>query len=337
VRDTHFLRTQASMELTIALNRYDRHVPFFNGTVTSPKEIELAPLEVGESSIYRDGTNRHERMLADGAFDIAEMSMSSWIMAVARNPKLPYVGIPVFPRRFFSSGQMYANAKAGIKGPKDLVGRKVGLHAFQTTLSLLAKGDLKFEYGVPWEDIHWICMRNEIVPIDFGDKVRVDAMPAGKDMGMMLVDGEIDALISPQPRDSMLERPESYHRIFSDVRAEEKRYFEKYGFYPIMHLVVLKREHAERFPELPRELLRMFDDAKRLAYSYYEDSNYSLLADIRMLFEEQRSTLGTDPWPNGLRANRKNLEQFIKYSQDQRLIPETLPPERLFHVSTHDT
>jgi 4,5-dihydroxyphthalate decarboxylase len=100
---------------------------------------------------------------------------------------------------------------------------------------------------------------------------------------------------------------------------------------------VLKREVAERFPDLPRELLRMFEDAKRLAYTYYDDSNYSLLADIRMLFEQQRADFGDDPWPNGLRANRQNLEQFIKYSHDQRLIGQAFAPERLFHPSTHDT
>ena len=65
------------MDLTIALNRYDRHVPFFNGTVSPPKGIAFKPLEVGESSVYRDGTDRHERMLKHLAFDIAEMSLST--------------------------------------------------------------------------------------------------------------------------------------------------------------------------------------------------------------------------------------------------------------------
>jgi len=329
------------MELTMALNRYDRHVPFFNGTVAGPKGMEIKALEVGEAMSQRagqrDGSDRHERMLNDLAFDIAEMSLSSWIIAVVRNPDLPLVGLPIFPRRFFSIGQMYANVDAGIKGPKDLIGRKVGLNSFQTTVSLLAKGDLKFEYGVPWEGIHWICMRPEIIPLDFGSDVRVEVMPEGKDFGMMLCDGELDAMITPQVRPSMLQRPDRYHRVFPDVRAEEVRYFRKYGCFPIMHLMVLKRDLVERFPELPSELLRMFDEAKRLAYGYYDDSNYSLLADARLLFEQQRTDFGEDPWPNGFRSNRKNLEQFIKYSQDQRLILEALPSERLFHPSTHGT
>jgi len=184
------------VQLTIAINRYDRHVPFFNDTVSAPKGISFKSLEVGESSVYRDGTDRHERMLKHLAFDVAEMSLSTFIMAVARDPNLPLVGIPVFPRRFFSVGQMYVSASSGISAPKDLIGRKVGLHAFQTTLSVLGKGDLKLEYDVAWERIHWICQRSEIVPVDLGQDVKVEVMPKGKDMGLMLCEDEIDALFS---------------------------------------------------------------------------------------------------------------------------------------------
>ena len=325
------------MDLTIALNRYDRHVPFFNGTVSPPKGVAFKPLEVGESSVYRDGTDRHERMLKHLAFDIAEMSLSTFIMAVARDPELPLVGVPVFPRRFFSAGQIYVNASAGIATPKDLTGRRVGLHSFQTTLSVLGKGDLKLEFGVAWEKVHWVCMRPEVVPVDLGGNVDVTVMAKGKDMGMMLCDGEVDALISPQPRKSMLARPDRYRRLFPDAHREETRYYNKYGFYPIMHLMVLKRELAEKYPELPRELLQTFDQAKEIASSYYDDSNYSLLVDARMLFEQQRADFGEDPWPNGLEANARNLAQFIGYSHDQRLIPAPFPAETLFHPSTHDT
>jgi 4,5-dihydroxyphthalate decarboxylase len=180
-------------------------------------------------------------------------------------------------------------------------------------------------------------MRPEIVPIDLGRDVEVAVMPSGKDMGMMLCEGEIDALISPQPRASMLARPDRYRRLFPDARAEEVRYFRKYGFYPIMHLVVLKRDLAERYPELPREIQRMFEDAKRLAYEFYDDSNYSLLIDARNAYEQQQQDFGADPWPNGLARNRANLERFIGYSHDQRLIAAPFAAERLFHSSTHDS
>ena len=321
------------MELTIALNRYDRHVPFFNGTATPPPGITLKPLEIGESLPYRDGTDRHARLLNDLEFDIGEMGLSSFVMAVARDPNLPIVGIPSFPRRFFSAGQIYVNPDANFKSPGDLSGKRVGVHSFQTTLSVLAKGDLKLEFGVSWESIDWYCMRGEVVPVDLGDDVSVQIIPAGKDIGMMLMDGEIDALISPQPRQSMLDAPHRYRRLFDDPRGEEVRYFKKYGFYPIMHVMTLKRELAEARPDLPHALMNMYEEAKNLAYSYYDDSNYSLLAWSRNALEEQRTALGAEPWTGGFAANKKNLDQFIGYSHDQRLIDAPYPAEQLFHAS----
>jgi 4,5-dihydroxyphthalate decarboxylase len=258
-------------------------------------------------------------------------------MAVARDPNLPIVGIPSFPRRFFSAGQIYVNPAANIRSPEDLTGKRVGVHSFQTTLSVLAKGDLKLEFGVNWEDIDWYCMRGEVVPIDLGDDVSVQVIPADKDIGIMLMEGEIDALISPQPRQSMLAEPHRYRRLFDDPRAEEVRYFKKYGFYPIMHVMTLKRDLAEARPDLPRALMDMCEAAKALAYSYYDDSNYSLLTWSRNALEEQRAALGAEPWTSGFAANKKNLEQFIGYSHDQRLIDAPYPAELLFHESVIET
>ena len=93
-------------------------------------------------------------MIQKKEFDICELSLSSYLMAKSRG--MPFTAIPVFPRRLFSLSQMWVNVRAGIKFPKDLIGRKVGLSTFQTTLSVLAKGDLQSEYGVPWRRIQWV-------------------------------------------------------------------------------------------------------------------------------------------------------------------------------------
>lgn len=325
------------MELTMALNRYDRHVPIFSGSVKPPKGTTIRALEVGESHDLMHGGSRHARMLKSQEFDVAEMSLASWIAAVANTSDLPLVGIPTFPRRFFSVGQIYVPANSSAEKPADLVGRKVGLHSFQTTLSVLAKGDFKREYGIPWQNIHWICLRPEIVPVDLGKDVRIEWLPPGKDIGEMLMASEIDALMSPEPRKSMLARPDSYRRLFRDSCAEELRYFRKYGFFPVMHLMVARRELIERQPELALDLMAMFDQAKRIAYQYYDDSDYSLIVWSRNAYEEQRRTLGQDVWVNGFKANRKNLAQFLEDAHDQRLTKTLLQPEALFHKSLLDT
>ena len=325
------------MELTIALNRYDRHVPFFNGTIKPPEGVTLKPLEIGESLPYRDGSDRHARLINDLEFDIGEMGLSSYVMAIARDPEHPIVGIPVFPRRFFSPGQIYVNPKAGIKNARDLIGRNVGVHSFQTTLSVLAKGDLKIDHNVDWESINWYCMREEIIPINLGSDVSVQTIQPEKDIGIMLMEGEIDALISPQPRKSMLENPKSYHRLYTNPVQEDIQYFKKHGYFPIMHLMTMKRALADSRPDLPLAIFNMYNEAVALAYSFYEDSNYALLAWSRNAFEEQKQFLGSDPWTKGFTDNKKNLDQFIKYSYNQRLIEEIFPSERLFHESLVNT
>jgi 4,5-dihydroxyphthalate decarboxylase len=110
--------------LSIGIERYDRHFPFFDGTVTPPDGVELDVFQVGQSSMLRDGTDRHERMIHGEEFDIAEFSMSTYLMAKGRN--LPITGIPVFPRRLFSQSQMWVHPDSNLWEPKDLVGKKSG-------------------------------------------------------------------------------------------------------------------------------------------------------------------------------------------------------------------
>lgn len=325
------------MELTIALNRYDRHIPIFEGAVKLPDGIRIKPLQVGESHKLAHGGSRHARTLKDLEFDVAEVSLASWVAAVGQNPDLPLVGIPTFPRRFFSMGQIYVGAQSTAEKPADLIGKKVGLHSFQTTLSVLAKGDLKREYGIDWRKIHWVCFRPEIINVDLGPDVKIEWLPPEKEIGEMMMSGEIDAFMSPEPRKSMLTQPTRYRRLFRDSRGEELRYFRKRGFFPVMHLLVVKRDLVEQRPQLCREIIALFEDAKRQAYEYYDDSDYSLIVWSRNFFEDQRRDLGADPWVNGLKANRQNLAEFLEDSYDQGLTPTLLEPEILFHDSVLDT
>jgi 4,5-dihydroxyphthalate decarboxylase len=104
-----------------------------------------------------------------------------------------------------------------------------------------------------------------------------------------------------------------------------------------MHLMVAKRQLVERQPDLAHEVMAMFEEAKRIAYQYYDDSDYSLIVWSRNAFEEQRKLLGMDVWVNGFKANRKNLAQFLEDAHDQRLTRTLLAPEALFHSSVLDT
>src|SRR5262245_64084748 len=100
----------------------------------------------------------------------------------------PFTAIPVFPRRLFSASRWYVNAAAGIRTPADLVGRRVGLSSYQTTLSMLAKGDLERKYGVPWREIIWVAATEEPMPFDLPAGARLELVPPGVRLDTMLLD-----------------------------------------------------------------------------------------------------------------------------------------------------
>jgi len=326
-----------NLKLTMALDRYDRHVPFFDGTVTVPDGLELEMLKVGQSAPKEHGANRHGRMLHDAEFDVAELGLSPFLMAKNRNMDLPVVAIPIYPRRLFSQSRIHVNVDAGIETPVDLVGKRVAVNGFQVTLSVLAKGDLKRDFGVPWEDITWISALNEEIPFTPKPGVVIEHLSDGEDAGTLLMAGEIDAMISPQPPSSLLGGTDRVRPLFADAKAETLRHFNKVGYYPIMHVVAIRRELAEREPWLPQAIYHMFEEAKALAYDFYGDPNYSLMAWGRETMEEQRELLGADPWPSGVAANRANLEEFSSYLLDQGLIDTTLAVDYMFVEQLLDT
>jgi 4,5-dihydroxyphthalate decarboxylase len=317
----------ANLRLTLALSHYDRHIPFFDGSVHA-EGVDLQVLEVGQSNPLKHGQDRHERMLQRSEFDICELSLSSYLIAKSRG--MPFTAIPVFPRRLFSLSQMWVNENAGIKSPEDLIGKKVGLSTFQTTLSVLAKGDLQAEYGVPWRKLDWYMSKDEAVPIKPIDGVRMQILKPGQKIGAMLEKGEIDALMVPHPPKEALRGGGNIRRLFTDPKAEETKYFRKNGYYPIMHVVAFKDQVLAKNPWLGRSVLAAFDKAKEICMEYYDDPNWSRFVWGRHLFEEERQAFGADPWPHGIEKNRANLERFIGYSLDQGLMDKKLEVEDLF-------
>lgn len=322
------------LKLRMGLDRYDRHMPFFDGTAKAPGSLDLVVDQIGQSSLLRDGRDRHARMV-EGVYDVAEFSMSSYLIARAQG--LPITAVPIFPRRLFSASQMWVHPDSGLWTPRDLIGRKVALSTFQTTLSLLAKGDLKFHYGVPWEDIHWLTTSREVIDVPMKPGVKVDFLGDRQRLGEALEKGEIDAFFLPHPPKSVSIGKTRARRLFKDTRAEELAYFRSVGDYPIMHVIAIREEIAAREPWLPMAIYRMFEDAREMARTYYEDPNYSMLAWGRLDVEDELRLFGRDPWENGFARNKDNVARFIAYSHDQGLIPAPFDARTLFHPSTLET
>lgn len=321
--------------IDLAIDRYDRHLPFFDGTVTLPDDPAIRILQVGQTGNLRDGIERHERMLQDGAYDAAETSLASYIAAKAQG--LPFTAIPVFPRRLFSQGQIFIHTDSGIENPRDLEGRTVALQSFQTTLAVLAKGDLASEYDVDLGAISWRVKTGDAVETPQTDRFDITPLPDGADLTEQLCSGKVDALFysrTPTPPPALAG---NIRRLFGNPEQEEARFVARNGYWPIMHLVALKDSSVEQYPELPSILMKAFAAAESLSAGFLADPNWSRMPWAKYTIEAEAEAFGRNLWTAGLKANRANLERFIGYAANQGLITSAMDPAELFHPSVRDT
>jgi 4,5-dihydroxyphthalate decarboxylase len=321
--------------ITLAIERYDRHFPFFDGTVNLPPGLELKVLQVGQANSLRDGRDRHERMLQKSEFDAAETSLASYV--VARSKGLPFTAIPVFPRRLFSQGQIYVNADSGIRTPADLEGRTVGLQSFQTTLAVLAKGDLAADYNVPLTSIKWRLQKADILETEKTRRFDIAKLPDGTDLGTALAKGEIEALFYSRTPRAQSGSQDRIRRLFEDPRAAEKDYVSSHGYWPIMHILAMKKETVADNPDLPAQLMEAFASAGAIAAEYLSDPNWSQIVWAKYAIEQEREAFEHSLWTSGVAANHANLERFIGYAFDQGLIDRQLSVSELFHPSVLET
>jgi 4,5-dihydroxyphthalate decarboxylase len=120
-------------------------------------------------------------------------------------------------------------------------------------------------------------------------------------------------------------------RLFANYKDIEIEFFKKTAIFPIMHVTVIRQEIAEKYPWVPINLVKAFDQAKALAYRRIANPRMVPLAWIRTAWEEQQDILGSDPWAYGLTdTNRKNLQTVQRYCYQQGLISRVMPLDELF-------
>ncbi len=316
------------IHLTLAVGDYEIIRALKEGTV-KPDGIELTVLTDMTSDI------RHWRMLRNHEFDVAELSMSNYLMA--KYTGLPFVAIPVFLHRRFRHGFVFLNTSKGIGKPSDLIGKKVGLRNFQATANLWIRGILEHEHGVPHRSINWLKQDEEEVDWTPPAELKIQRVASGKNVEAMLVEGELDALIHPEVIKPILENDKRVKRLFPNYRALEIDYYKRTGFFPIMHTTAIKQEVVDKYPWVPINLMQAFEAAKQVAYKRMENPRIVPLAWFRPFLEEQEEILGLDPWVYGLGpVNRKALETLMQYSQEQGLLGRKLGLDELFiHTEAH--
>jgi 4,5-dihydroxyphthalate decarboxylase len=283
------------------------------------------------------------RQLHFGDFDVAEMSMSSLMMAQARGDDR-WVGLPIFTTRNFFHTLILVRRDAGIASPSDLLGKRVGVPEYQQTAALWSRGVLQHEFGVsPTQMEFWmerLPSHSHAGAVGFQPPpgITIHQIPADKSIGSMMLSGELHAtllyLYAPKPTLTdrsvvdLANHPDIVP-LFPDPAAEGARYQKKTGFYHINHGMVIRRTLLEKHPWLALNILKAFRQANDIADREREEHVAYHVATGR-LSSAARDALRERFVHHGVKSNRRVLETAAQYSFEQGLTPRLMQLEEIF-------
>lgn len=324
----------SKLKLSVAVGPYDRTRALIDGSVKIDG-VSALPMTLSPEEIFFRAFRRAE-------FDICELSLSSFTVKTAQGD-CPYVGVPAFVSRAFRHTSIYVRTDR-IKKPEDLKGKKVGLPEYQLTANVWARAILHDDHGVKPSDIHWIrggiehAGRPEKISIKLPADVKLENAPEGKSISELLAQGSIDGFMAPRPPAIPAGHP-NVGWLFPDPTAAAKDYFKRTGIFPIMHIVGVRRELADKHPWLPGAVFKAFEQAKAVALESLSDTSATkvTLPFVEEQLKAARELMGQDFWPYGVDANRKTLDVFLRHHHAQGLSPRLLKVEELFHPATFES
>jgi 4,5-dihydroxyphthalate decarboxylase len=306
------------VEVTLMLADYHRTRPILSGEV-SAKGIKFIPRPAvpGEAClrpVYEE-------------FDIAEMSLSWYMMARCRNE--PVIALPIFPLRMQIHPYIFCSTSSGIERPEDLKGKKIGMDEYRLTVGLWARGILQEYHGVRPEECEWFTSSPERAGYKPPANVKITVVD--KPTEDLLLSGELDALIPPNIVPSFRAKDPRIRRVFRDIRTTVNEYFRKTKIFPITHTLVVRQSLFDEQPWLVSSLLTAFTEAERLCRKSYDYAKRLAFPSAVLILEEEEETFGADPWVHGLTPeNQVVLDKFVQYSHEQGYISWRPPLRELF-------
>ena len=280
-----------------------------------------------------------------GQYDVSEMSLGELIYYISRG-KADFIAIPVFPSRMFRHGFIFCPKASGIESPAALSGKRIGFLRWVQTAAIWMRGMLIDEYGVSASDSQWyIASMHHWDDADPGAAVEPRdgsviqwIQNEGKNTSeracRALFDGEVDALGITESQLAIMLGNQGVKRLFENSRDVEAEYFRQTKILPIMHVLALRRELADKHPELPEQLFRLFTESKRWAQGWRRAIPSLVEAWPNHYLDEERKIFEGDPWVYGVEANRHVLEKFLAYCNAQGISARPLAAEELFHSTT---
>ncbi len=265
------------------------------------------------------------RMVRGNEFDICEMAITTYICAKAHGKR--FSAIPVFLVRAFHHGAIIYNAKAGIRRPKDLEGKKVGVNrGYTVTTGVWARGVLQQEHDVDLSKITWLLSGDEHVA-EYQAPPNVLPIEKGKKIGDMLVSGELAAAIGIQV-DHPDVRPLIPDALEAGLSALRSR-----GHYPINHLIVVRDSLLAEHPDLAADVFNAFSESKRLYIARLKAGEIEKPTETDKMHKRVTEII-SDPLPYGIAPNRGSLEELIQHALAQAIISKPVTADELFASGT---
>jgi 4,5-dihydroxyphthalate decarboxylase len=275
--------------------------PILTGAVADAAlDLDIATASVDDNS----------RAMIAGRFDIAEMSMATYVQARSRGAAL--LAIPVFMGRRFLQPCVACAPAAQIASPGDLRGKRVALPQFWMTSSMWHRGLLVHEYGIAASEIAWVTTQPERLDVGFSPGVsvtRIDDRP----LPSLLHDGTVDAIFSPRPP----ARDGAIAFLFDDAAATSLEYRNRTGIYPLLHTIVVREPLLRERPGLAPALYALFVRSRDRAFA--QPGATAIESPIAGLdFAAARALLG-EPYPYGRETNAAAIDAFLTYAGEQAL------------------
>ena len=269
----------------------------------------------------------HDQVEDGKGCDINEFNGGAYV--IAKQQGRDFTSLPVFLHRRFRHGFIYVN-KAKVQKPSDLIGKRIGTGPMGAAANYWMRAYLE-DAGVPFDSVTWVYDREDGASRATRPGVKIEQAPKGKTSEQMLLDGEIEGMISPSINRMIDEHDPRVGRLWPDYKNVEIDYYKRTGFFPIMHVTTIPMEIVARYPWVVESLTHAFEEAKQLAFQRLINPRIVPLAFYRSAWEEERALLGPDPWEYGMsERNQKNYGTLVKYVHDQLLTGPTQSLHDLF-------
>ena len=276
------------------------------------------------------------RMVRDLEFDVCEMAPTTYM--IARALGAPFIALPIFLMRRFHHGGFVVRPDSGIKQPKDLERKKVGVRAYSVTTGVWTRGIFVNEYGLDSSKVTWVVDDEEHVT-SLKLPSNVVHAPDGKSLASMMASGELQAGFSGPagigragpPTGAWEQRAQAssvnYPELIANAPEVEAQWFRRTGIYPIHGLVVVKTAVLAQHPFVAKSLFDAFLKAKDAYVARLKagEGNGPDYLKYRSLTE----VVG-DPLPYGLKENMPSIEAMLTYGLQQGLIPKRMPMADVF-------